>query len=144
MMDHDIGHLYLATAQSIQRRAAMVLQNVHYVIDAHFEMTKEMHAGDNPGKIQDIIDRRLQRGQCYSTPYFGTREFPAHFRCCEAMPSCSEELRGVRDLGWMLWDMDYSDPAKITPRFFPGSLRDGVLAVPTIASGEVRQCSCKP
>ena len=54
-----IDELYLATTESIQQRAAMVLKDVHYVIDAHFDMTDKAAPGDNPGKFQDIIKRRL-------------------------------------------------------------------------------------
>ena len=56
---------------------------------------------------------------------------------CEALPPCPEELNGVRDLGYMLWDLDYSDPKNITSLFFRAALRDGVMAVPTRDSGEV-------
>ena len=138
VMEKGKGELYLATPESIQQRAAMVLRNVHYVIDAHFDLTESAAPGDNAGKFQDIIKRRLERGQCYSAPYFGTREFPAHFRRCTELPPCPDELKGVRDLGWMLWDMDYSDAQNITPRFFRASLTDGVLTVPPWDSEEVR------
>lgn len=73
------GELFLAASESIQQRAAMVLRDVHYVIEAHFEMTDKAALTDNPGKFQDIMKRRLRRGQCYSMPYFGTREFPVKF-----------------------------------------------------------------
>lgn len=130
--------MYLVTAKSIQQRAAMVLKDVRYVIDAHFDLTEEAAPGDNPGKFQDIIKRRLERGQCYSMPYLGTREFPAHFQRCTALPPCPEELKGTHDLGWMLLDMDYRDPKNITPRFFRARLEDGVLTVPSLDSEEVR------
>ena len=74
------GELYLATPESIQQRAAMVLRDVHYVIDAHFTMTDKANDSDNPGKFIDIARRRLERGQCYHQPCFGCREFPARFR----------------------------------------------------------------
>ena len=45
--------LYLATPQQIVQRAAMVLQDVHYVIEAEFEMTDRAAPSDNPGKFQD-------------------------------------------------------------------------------------------
>ena len=138
VMERGTGELYLAAPESIQQRAAMVLRDVHYVIDAHFDMTKNAAPSDNPGKFQDIIKRRLERGQCYSMPYFGTREFSAHFRRCTELPPCPEELKGTRDLGWMLWDMDYSDPQNITPKFFRASLVDGVMTVPAPESMEVR------
>lgn len=133
-----IDELYLATTESIQQRAAMVLKDVHYVIDAHFDMTDKAAPGDNPGKFQDIIKRRLERGQCYSMPYFGTREFAAHFALCTELPPCPEELLGERDLGWMLWDMDYTDPQDIKPKFFRAKLVDGAMDVPPPESGEVK------
>jgi len=138
VMEKGQGELYLATPESIQQRAAMVLRDVHYVIDAHFDLTENAAPGDNAGKFQDIIKRHLERGQCYSMPYFGTREFPAHFRRCTELPPCPDELKGVRDLGWMLLDMDYTNPQNITPRFFRASLTDGVMVVPPWDSEEVR------
>lgn len=131
--------LYLSAAKSIQQRASMVLRDVHYVIDAHFDMTDKAAPSDNSGKFQDIVKRRLERGQCYSAPYFGTREFPAHFRRCTELPPCPGELRGTLDLGWMLLDMDYTDPKNITPQFFRAGLTDGVLSVPPRDSKEVRK-----
>ena len=136
-MEKGTSDLYLATPESIQQRAAMVLRDVRYVIEAHFEMTDKAAEGDNPGKFQDIMKRRLSRGQCYHQPCFGVREFPAGFQLCETPPPCPEELKGERDLGWMLLDLDYSDPENITPLFFRGILRDGVLEVPPLHSEEV-------
>lgn len=139
VMETQSGELYLAASESIQQRASMVLREVRYVIEAHFVMTERAAPGDNPGKFQDIMKRRLQRGQAFSQPCFGVREFPAHFRLCEEMPPCPEELRGERDLGWMLLDMDYRDPADIRPLFFRAVLRDGVLEVPPLDDQEVVQ-----
>ena len=106
VMESGEGPLYLATPDIIQQRASLVLQKVHYVIDAHFEMTDKAAPSDNPGKFQDIMKRRMARGQCYHQPCFGCREFPAHFGPCETIPPCPPELKGERDLGWMLYDMD--------------------------------------
>ena len=130
--------IYLATSESIQQRAAMVLRDVRYVIDAHFEMTVRATPTDNPGKFQDIMRRRVEKGQFYHQPCFGVREFPAQFKPCEELPPCPEELAGEKDLGWMLLDLDYSDRENITPRFFRAALRDGVLEVPPMYSQEVR------
>ena len=132
------GELYLATPDSIQQRAAMVLRDVHYVIDAHFDMTMHASPTDNPGKFQEMMRRRVEKGQFYHEPCFGVREFPANFRPCTELPPCPEELKGEKDLGWMLLDMDYSDKENITPRFFRAILRDGVLEVPPMYSEEVR------
>lgn len=132
------GELYLATPESIQQRAAMVLRDVHYVIDAHFEMTQRASPTDNPGKFQEMMRRRVEKGQIYHQPCFGVREFPAHFKPSTQLPPCPEELKGEKDLGWMLLDMDYSDPENITPHFFRATLRDGVLEVPPMYAEEVR------
>ncbi len=138
VMERGSGDLYMCTAEDIQQRAALLLRDVRYVIEAHFEMTDKAAPGDNPGKFQDIAKRRIQRGQFYHQPCFGCREFPAQFKACELLPPCPDELKGERDLGWMLWDMDYSDPENILPLFFRAKLRDGVLEVPVRDSGEVR------
>ena len=132
------GELYLCTSEDIQQRAALLLRDVRYVIEAHFDLTAQAAPGDNPGKFQDIVKRRIKKGQFYHQPCFGCREFPAQFKWCEALPPCPEELEGERDLGWMLYDMDYSDPEDIRPLFFRAVLRDGVLNVPSLDSGEVR------
>ncbi len=139
VMERGQGELYLCTSEDIQQRAALLLRDVRYVIEAHFEMTEKAMPGDNSGKFQDIIKRRAQKGQFYHQPCFGCREFPAQFRLCERVPPCPEELKGERDLGWMLYDMDYTDPQNITPLFFRGVLQDGVLEVPPWDSEEVRR-----
>lgn len=116
---------FLATSQQIAQRAAMVLQDVHYVIEAEFTMTDRAAPGDNPGKFQDIVTRRMAKGQCYHTPYFGCREFPAAFRAWQggAIPTISTSC----DLGFMLHDLDYSNPENITPTYFRAKLEHGVL-----------------
>ena len=139
VMERGTGDLYLCTPENIQQRASMLLRDVHYVIEAHFDMTDRAAPGDNPGKFQDIIKRRVRKGQFYHQPYFGCREFPVNFKLCEQIPDCPESLKGERDLGWMLWDMDYTDPENIQPMFFRAVLRDGVLDVPTLESGEVHR-----
>ena len=118
---------YLATTEHIQQRATTALKHVRYIIDAHFSMTDKAAPGDNPGKFQDIIKRRIQRGQFYSMPYFGTREFPAFFAAPKEIPSCPKELKGKHDFGYMLYDMDYSNPEDIRPQFFRAIMQDGVV-----------------
>ena len=138
VMERGKGELYLCTSDDIQQRAALLLRDVRYVIEAHFDMTSQAAPGDNPGKFQDIVKRRIKKGQFYHQPCFGCREFPAHFHWCEELPPCPKELLGERDLGWILYDMDYTNPEDIRPLFFRGTLRDGVLEVPARNSGEVR------
>ena len=52
------GASYIDRKKDIEQRATMMLRNVHYVIEAHFEMTDQANESDNPGKFQDIITRR--------------------------------------------------------------------------------------
>ena len=119
--------LYLAAAEHIQQRAALMLKDVHYVIEAHFDMTDRASPSDNPGKFQDIIKRRLRRGQAFAQPYLGCRECTAHFGLLEngGIPAIAES----RDLGWMLSDMDYSRPDDVTPMFFRARMENGVVDV---------------
>lgn len=138
VMERGRGELYLVTSEDIQQRASLLLRDVRYVIEAHFDILPEKAApGDNAGKFQDIVKRRLQKGQFYHQPCFGCREFPANFALCESIPACPENLRGEKNLGYMLYDMDYSDPENIRPLFFRAVLRNGVLDVPPRDSGEV-------
>ena len=104
----------------------MILVNVKYVIEAHFELTDRANASDNAGKFTDIIRRRLERGQSFHQPYFGCREFPAFFREWNG-GSIRTACRGEQDLGYMLYDMDYTDPANIQPSFFRAVMQDGVI-----------------
>ena len=125
----------LCTSEDIQQRAATVLQDVRYVIEAHFVMTGQAAPSDNAGKFCDIMRRRLEKGQCYHQPCFGVREFPAQFRLWPGgeIPTTGE----TRDMGLMLYDMDYSDLRNITPMFFRAALENGVLNVPAPESPEV-------
>lgn len=127
--------VYLCTSEDIQQRAATVLQDVRYVIEAHFVMTDQAAPSDNAGKFCDIMRRRLEKGQCYHQPCFGVREFPAQFRLWPGgeIPTTGE----TRDMGLMLYDMDYSDLRNITPMFFRAALENGVLNVPVPESPEV-------
>ena len=130
LMEKGKGELYISTPDSIQQRAAMILKDVRYIIDAHFEMTDKASAGDNEGKFQEMTRRRIEKGQFYHQPYLGVREFPAQFCLCEKRPECPDALKGEKDLGWMLLDLDYQNPADIHPRFFRAILRDGCMEVP--------------
>lgn len=120
--------LYISTKEEIVQRASIILCDVFYVIEAHFEMTERANETDNPGKFKDIMMRRLRRGECYQAPYFGCREFPAHFSLCE-----DNEIKTAydnveeRDFGYMLFDMDYSDKENIQPMFFRAVMRHGVV-----------------
>lgn len=120
-----------------QQRAATILRDVAYVIEAHFELTDAAGPDDSEGKHLDIFNRRARKGQCFHTPYFGTREFPVSFRLLEAdevVPASAHE--GERDLGWMLHDIDFVNG--MTPKFFRAAMNSGVVDVPPFVAEEVK------
>jgi CRISPR-associated protein Cas5d len=130
--------LYIAATESRQQRAAMVLKDVDYVIQAHFDIVPEK-AGqeDTEEKHYNIVLRRLRKGQHFHAPCLGTREFPARIELIEDWRDIPKSpLTGTRDLGWMLYDLDFSDPRDIKPMFFKAQMRDGVI---DLTSVEVRQ-----
>lgn len=120
--------LFISSRADIVQRASLLLCDVEYVIEAHFEMTKEANETDNPGKFKDIIMRRLRRGECFHMPYFGCREFPAHFCLCEedSIITAYDEV-AEKDLGFMLFDLDYSDKEEPIPMFFRAVMKRGVI-----------------
>jgi CRISPR-associated protein Cas5d len=119
---------YLDAIAKRQQRAAMVLKDVDYVIQAHFEIVPE-RAGpeDTVEKHYNIILRRLRKGQHFHQPCLGTREFGARVEVIEDGFIPPSPLKGEKELGWMLYDMDFSDPQDIKPQFFKATLQDGML-----------------
>ncbi len=110
-----------------QQRAAMVLKNVDYVIDAHFELTDQADPEETVEKHYNIALRRLRKGQHYHAPYLGTREFPAQVELIESGDVPTSRLAGTRDFGWMLYDLNFDDPKDIQPHFFRAVMQDGVI-----------------
>ena len=110
-----------------QQRAAMVLKNVDYVVTAHFELTDQAGPDDTVEKHYNIALRRLRKGQHYHSPYLGTREFPAQVELIENGDVPKSRLTGTRDLGWMLFDLNFDDPKDIEPQFFKAVMQDGVI-----------------
>ena len=121
-----------------QQRAATLLRNIAYVIEAHFVLTHTAKPDDTEAKHFAMFTRRAAKGQCFHRPYLGTREFAADFALIEdAMPEkCLPPEQRDRDLGWMLHDIDYAD--QMSPRFFRAALRDGVIDVPPLDGAEVK------
>lgn len=114
------------TSQDIQQRASMVLRDVRYVIEAHFEMTDKAGEQDTPEKHYNILLRRLREGKHFHQPCFGCREFPANYRIVE--DSAQIKTLGItQDFGYMILDMDYTDLENIRPMFFRAKMKDGVV-----------------
>lgn len=118
----------ISSKDEIVQRASLLLKDVDFVIEAHFEMVPERaNPGDNPGKFKDIIMRRLRRGECYHQPYFGCREFPANFELFEGEEVDTAYPNERKDLGFMLYDLDYTNPEDIQPMFFRAIMENGII-----------------
>lgn len=130
MRSGNLAGLGLAVDEDRQQRAMLCLRDVAYGIEAHFEMTERAGPEDNPGKHADMFRRRAEKGQCFHRPCLGVREFPADFELVEAFPPSElpEEARN-RDLGWMLYDIDYTNDRRSI--FFHAVMEDGVIDVAT-------------
>lgn len=127
VMKSGKGGLYLLTSEDRQQRASMILRDVCYIIEAHFEMTKNAGPTDTPEKHYNIALRRMRQGQCYHQPCLGTREFPANFEIIESQEvpkGFYSEIKEI-DFGWMLWDIDFSK--EMTPIFYRAILKNGVI-----------------
>lgn len=132
----SLGKPYIIVTETRQQRAAMVLRNVDYIIEAHFKMTEKAGPDDTEAKHYNIILRRLREGQHFHAPCLGTREFGAKVELIEEGQPLPQSALGDRDLGWMLYDLDFSNPRDIQPKFFKAELRQGVL---DLTSVEVRR-----
>lgn len=110
------------------QRNTVALRDVDYVIDAHFELTHRAGPEENVRKFEEMFARRLNKGQHFHQPYLGCREFIADVQPVDDSTPLS--IPETRDLGIMLWDLDFHD-RKGHPRFFHARLVDGVVDVPT-------------
>jgi CRISPR-associated protein Cas5d len=98
----------------------------------------QSHKDETPGKYLAMFERRARNGQCFTQPYLGCREFSCHFRWIE--PAEAENAAGInetKDLGYMLYDMDFSDVESPQPMFFRARLDHGQVFVPERDSKEV-------
>ena len=147
------GRLGLEIEAERQQMSATILRDVHYVIEARFEL---LDTSEKPGKHLDMFRRRAEAGQCFHRPYLGRREHECHFAAVgdEPIPGPADPLpeswktgsdaidhadrsvlQGERDLGYMLHDIDFANDR--TARFFRATMRDGVIDVPAWNAREV-------
>ena len=137
-----------------QQKNSLLLKDVKYRIWAKLvfipvsERPKEAFAkhkpgaDENPMKYYQMFERRATQGQCFTQPYLGTREFSASFRLVDPgsedlTPALSADQGGNRDLGIMLYDMDFSNPKDIQAMFYRAEMKEGVIIVPPLDSEEV-------
>ena len=137
-----------------QQKNSLLLKDVKYRIWAKLvfipvsERPKDAFAkhkpgaDENPMKYYQMFERRATQGQCFTQPYLGTREFSASFRLVDPhtddlCPALSAEQGGNRDLGIMLYDMDFSNPKDIQAMFYRAEMKEGVIIVPPLDSEEI-------
>ncbi len=128
--------LYVEDAR--QQRAGLFLKNVAYRLHGSFSLTDKAGALDNAGKFSEIFKRRAKKGQCFNQPYLGCREFSCDFRLVEDIEKEISAIEENRELGWMLYDMDYQQQDEPMPLFFNAIMNNGVIDVPTRQSEKVR------
>ena len=140
-----------------QQKNTLLLENVRYRIYAKLEFIPQwkraesknpridseeeesLRKDENPGKYNAMFERRAKKGQCFNQPYRGTREFSASFRLVDPeTESLDEPIRETRDLGIMLYDMDFETTIKNPPAmFYRARMENGVIIVPPKDSEEV-------
>jgi len=118
------------------QRASLILKDVAYRVEARLKI--HPNAIEHPGKYPAMFERRLRKGQVYHRPYLGCREFSAHVAWCDPDIPLEPTISDSRDLGWMLYDIDYSNPADVRPLFFQARMTEGLIRVPDRYSVEVR------
>ena len=119
-----------------QQRAGLILRDVRYRLWAEFDV---LSAGEDSAKYAAMFDRRASNGQYFMHPYLGCREFSCReIRLVKHPESESaKSIQDSRDLGFMLYDMDYSDPKDIKPMFYRPKMIDGAIKIPHPDSEEV-------
>jgi CRISPR-associated protein Cas5d len=123
--------LALYVDEDRQQRAATLLRDVAYVIEARVELSAKGRADptESAQKHLEMARRRAVKGQYFHHPYLGTREFSCDFELLDGeMPAPDASLIGTRDLGWMALDVDYLPGMEAT--FFRATMIDGVIDVP--------------
>lgn len=130
-----------------QQKNSLLLKDVHYRLYATMiyippkDRKDETRAGgndENPGKYHAMFERRASKGQCFNQPYLGTREFSASYKLIlnEEEKTCAP-IEEDRDLGIMLYDMDFSNLNNIQAMFYRANMKHGVIIVPPVNSEEV-------
>jgi len=136
-MKKGSGALGFCIEDHRQQRAGLFLRDVEYVIHANFLMTEKARPGDTPAKYSEMFQRRAFKGQCFNQPYLGCREFSCSFASIAPDDPLPEPIEDTRDLGWMLYDQDFSGDTPL-PKFFNAKIENGRINVPAIDSEEVR------
>lgn len=132
-----------------QQRASLLLKDVRYRIYADLSMTDKAGKADNRVKFVQMFERRAKKGQCFYQPYLGCREFSAHFEYVELNKnnqpifenneSSTMPISENQDMGYMLYDLDFSVIDDPQPMFFHAKMENGVIFIPEKNSHEVKR-----
>jgi len=122
--------IYADDPNQRQQRAGLFLRDVAYRLYADLVPVGD-DALKNPAKYREMFQRRAEKGQCVNQPYLGCREFSARFQLADASASAKLPIAETRDLGWMLYDMDFTAVDDPKPKFFRAQLQDGVIDLST-------------
>jgi CRISPR-associated protein Cas5d len=101
-----------------------------YLIDSDeaVELRKpDVRNDETEAKYAAMFERRARKGQCFNQPYLGCREFSCTFRLVDPHASPATPISETRDLGWMLYDMDFGNPSNPKPQFFHAFINNGVI-----------------
>ncbi len=107
-----------------QLRSSVVLRDVKYRIRAEliaYDGKQEKHCA--------MFRRRAQKGQCFTQPYLGCREFACDWRLVAEGEVLQSPINETKDLGTTLYDMDFTNPKKATPKFFRAQMINGVITI---------------
>jgi CRISPR-associated protein Cas5d len=137
-MKNGVGELALYIEDERQQRAGLFLRDVAYRVHADLQVLPGAAPDNTPMKFQEMFERRAGKGQCVNQPYLGCREFAAAFRLIADRETEAPAIAETCDLGFMLHDLDFSNPADPQPRFFRARMENGVVNVPGWDSEEVR------
>lgn len=125
LADAVTGRRQINTVEHRVQRNAVCLRDVAYRIHGHVRLKDR--ATKPEAAYRDQFRRRVARGQCFTQPYLGTREFSASF----GEPDARKPLERTEDLGIMLHSVDHSTTPK-TFTWFTARLDHGVLHVPAV------------
>ncbi|MBS0305082.1 MAG: type I-C CRISPR-associated protein Cas5 [Proteobacteria bacterium] len=138
-MKQGQGELALYVDEDRQQRAALLLRDVAYRLHADLVVQPDRRDPEPPAKFFAMFERRARKGQCVNQPYLGCREFAARWRLVDDLAAEPSPIAQTRDLGWMLHDLDFTNPADPQPRFFRAQMAAGVIEVPPFDGREVAQ-----
>ncbi len=99
----------------------------------------DIRPDESEAKYAAMFQRRATKGQCFNQPYLGCREFSCDFRLVDRSSMLTPPIPETRNLNWMLYDIDFSEPGNPHPTWFCPEMKEGIITVPHPDSEEVRR-----